>query len=121
MATKVTWTGKSGKDYVFELYPLGTEFKPVSGVYVFCKPIGKTRMEALYVGETQSFYESLNAGIENHDGFERASRAGMAHIGVMRSGYSTERLRIETDLRHGLSPRCNTQPASALAEALLHR
>jgi len=121
MVTNVTWTGKSGKNYKFELHPLDTEFKPVSGVYVFARPIGRTSAEALYVGQTQSFYDRLNAGIHDNDGFERASRAGATHIGVMRVGYPTERLRIETDLRHGLCPRCNTQPANSLASALLHK
>lgn len=121
MVTNVTWTGKSGKNYVFGLYPFDTEFKPVSGIYVFARRIGQTGAEALYVGETQSFYDRLNAGIHDHDGFERASRAGATHIGVMRVGYPTERLRIETDLRHGLSPRCNMQPVNSLASALLHK
>ncbi len=121
MVTNVTWTGGSGNKYTFELYPVGTEFKPFSGVYVFSRPIGRSNMEALYVGETQSFYDRLNAGIENHDGFKSASRAGASHIGLMRVNYLADRLRIETDLRHGLNPRCNTQPVNSMANELLHK
>lgn len=121
MTTTVTWIGKSRKSYVFELHLIGQEFNPVSGVYIFCKPVGQSSMEALYVGETQSLHDRLNTGIENHDGFKRASRAGMTHIAVMSSGNLAERLRIETDLRHGIDPKCNRQAVNALANAFLHR
>ncbi|VAW19849.1 hypothetical protein MNBD_ALPHA12-275 [hydrothermal vent metagenome] len=121
MVASAVWSGQTGTEYLFRLYPVGTEFRPVSGVYIFCRPVGKTGMEALYVGDTQSFYDCLNTGCEDQDGFESALRAGATHIGLMRVDYSTDRLRIETDLRHGLNPRCNTQPVNAMADELLHK
>jgi hypothetical protein len=52
---------------------------------------------------------SLNTGIGSHDGYSRAYRLGMTHIAALVVTGDTERLRIETDLRHGLSPSANAQ------------
>lgn len=106
--TAVKWYGSSKALYEFELYPLWTEFKPLAGVYIFCRlvPAGA---EALYVGETQSFFDRLYAGLVDHDGYKRARPFGVTHVAVMRVNYQADRLLIETDLRHGLNPVCNRQ------------
>jgi hypothetical protein len=109
MAQTVTWHGKSGTAYLFELYSIGQKFNPVSGVYVFCNFSGLATLQALYVGETYSFQDRLNIGISQHDGFKRANALGATHIAVMAASEEANRLRIETDLRHGLNPSCNAQ------------
>lgn len=120
MAVVVTWPGKSGKKYETEVFPVGTQFNPVSGVYILCKPSATfpNRWDALYVGETQSLYDRLNANASAHDGHKRASRSGATHIAVVRASGNAERLRIETDLRHGLNPPCNKQPVPATTVGL---
>lgn len=107
--TTVTWIGKSGQKYTFELYVKGTEFKPLSGLYIFCRPLGTSQFEALYVGETQSLYDRINTNPLGHDGFKRASGIGFTHIAVLQCAGDAQRLAIETDLRHGLNPVCNAQ------------
>lgn len=110
MATIVTWPGASGIKYDTEVYPLRTKFNPVSGVYIVCKPSATAgRWIALYVGEAKSLYDRLNAGVTTHDGLKRATARGATHIAVMRTNSDAQRLRIETDLRHGLKPPCNAQ------------
>ncbi|MEX0306031.1 MAG: hypothetical protein AB3N12_01480 [Ruegeria sp.] len=109
MADQVVWYGATKTPYYFELYPAGTAFNAVSGVYVLCRQIPSGSWEALYVGETQSFHQRLNAGIGNHDGYRRAKLAGMTHIAALCVNGETERLRIETDLRHSLDPVANRQ------------
>ncbi|MFD1157014.1 hypothetical protein [Roseovarius aestuarii] len=109
MNTTVTWTGNSGSQYRFDVFPVGTQFNPISGVYVACRRLITGQFEALYVGETQSFKDRLNVNAGNHDGLRCAARNGMTHIGAIVSTSSAERLRIETDLRHGLNPSCNKQ------------
>ena len=111
----ITWTGKSGTRYQFQCYPDGQEFNPVSGVYIFCRPIALAGWEALYVGEAQGLKDRLNTGISNHDGYRRAKSSGMTHIAAMVVLGDSERLRVETDLRHGLNPSCNAQGINALA------
>lgn len=109
MAFDIYWRGASGKSYTFETFPEGTSFNAISGVYIFCRPLSSGNWEALYVGETQSLYQRLNVGISSHDGYIRAKRLGMTHIAVLVVHGDTERLRIETDLRHGLNPSANAQ------------
>lgn len=111
MAFNITWCGASGQSYIFETYPVGAQFNPVSGVYIFCRQVISGNWEALYVGETQSLKQRLNTGIGSHDGYARASRLGMTHIAALVVAGDAERLRIETDLRHGLSPSANAQNA----------
>lgn len=122
--SSVTWTGKSGATYQCELFPLGTEFNPVSAVYIACKPIPTlgptTHFEALYVGETDSLHNRLNAGLVQHDGLKRATQAGATHVGVFRAEGTANRARIETDLRHALNPSCNAED-NAFVNALLRR
>jgi hypothetical protein len=112
MAQTVTWHGKSGTAYQFELYNIGRAFNPISGVYIFCKFSSLATLQALYVGETDSLQDRLNTGIGQHDGFKRAKTAGATHIAVMAAREKSNRLNIETDLRHGLNPSCNAQSVS---------
>lgn len=109
MDTVITWIGASGRSYEFRVFPVGTTYKPVSGVYIACRRLISGSFEALYVGESQSLYDRLNAGLKNHDGLKCAARHGMTHIGAMVVSGNAERIRIETDLRHALNPQCNKQ------------
>ena len=109
MQLEVTWTGASGQSYRFETYTIGTKFNSVSGVYIACKRLVSGNFEALYIGETESFYDRLNAGAVYHDGLKSAARSGMTHIGALVVTGNAQRIRVETDLRHGLNPSCNKQ------------
>lgn len=109
MAFSINWLGASRRPYEFTAYPDGQPFNPVSAVYIFCRPAPGGTMEALYVGETDSLQRRLNDGIANHDGYRRAKRLGMTHIAVRTVVGDAERRRVETDLRHGLSPVANEQ------------
>ena len=115
MALTINWRGKSGASYTFETYPIGQEFNSVSGLYIFCRQVSGGTWEAMYVGETQSFKDRINTGIGGHDGFLRARNAGATHVAVLLVAGDSERLRIETDLRHGLNPTCNAQSVNALS------
>lgn len=109
MANLVNWNGASGTRYTFELHLDGTMFNPVSGVYIFARQVSIGSFEALYVGEASSLKQRLNDGISNHDGYARAKRLGATHIAAMVVHGDAERLRVETDLRHGLDPAANRQ------------
>lgn len=107
--TVVTWTGRSGLQYRMEAFPAETIFNPVSGVYIAFRALSTGNFEALYVGEAQSLYQRLNARATNHTGLRCAAGKGMTHICATVVVGDTERLRVETDLRHGLDPSCNRQ------------
>ncbi len=112
---ELSYPGKSGQLYTFEAYPIGIDFKPISGVYIFCREVATSEWEALYVGEAQSFHDRLYTGLSGHDGFKRASRVGATHVAAMPVNGKTNRLRVETDLRHGLNPQCNLQGNTILS------
>ena len=111
--TTATWSGISGTSYTFEVHDLSTTFRPVSGVYIIGRAVWlghMTRLEALYVGEAQSLEDRLNTRRDAHEGFKRALAHGATHVcALLAPNGATERLRIETDLRHGLNPICNLQ------------
>jgi hypothetical protein len=56
---KIVFKGVSSKKYRFTVYPLGTRFRKLSGVYVITKRSRKAegpyRHLALYVGHTEDF------------------------------------------------------------------
>lgn len=97
----------SQKSYTFKTFPDGQLFNAVAGVYIFCRPLASGHWEALYVGETQSLEERLNANLSNHEGYKRAKQLGMTHIGVFRAAPPAQRLAIEVDLIRGLNPSAN--------------
>jgi hypothetical protein len=110
MTVVVSWPGKSGTQYRTELFPMGTKFNAVSGVYIACKA-------AATPGRWTSLYDRLNTNVAAHNGLVCAARRGATHIAVVRANGDAERLRIETDLRHGLNPPCNQQPVPARVPA----
>ena len=101
--------GKSGKIYQFDVYPIGSKFNPVSGIYVFCKRGGLSPWLPLYIGQTQSFRDRVDTRLNEHDGYKRAIAEGASHIAVMLAGNETQRLQIESDLIQKNNPTCNRQ------------
>jgi hypothetical protein len=99
-----------GSLYQFEVHPIGTAFNPIAGVYVFVKPTGNGTWDAFYVGETGNLNERLNTALQRHQAWPRCCQRGATHIAVLPTGDSlSERLTIETYLRHQLRPPCNDQ------------
>lgn len=113
----INWFGRSGLKYTAETHLWGTEFLPLSAVYIACAPTWGGWL-ALYVGETHDINQRLNTGAEGHNGLKRARASGATHFGICLVSDNAERLRIETDLRHGLNPSCNMQPVNSLARSL---
>lgn len=114
MSTVVDWAGLSGQRYEFRVYRIGQEFLPVGGIYIMCRfnfggLLEPSGYQPLYVGETSDLNDRLNIGIDTHDGYKRCLAYGVSHFAARRCDDATERLRIETDLRHGLAPVCNRQ------------
>ncbi|MDP4538226.1 hypothetical protein Q9K01_01110 [Qipengyuania sp. DY56-A-20] len=115
MSLTIEWPGQFGRTHAFELYPIGTTFNEVGGVYIFCKPYPGRQWQALYVGETGNLNERLNTALQRHQAWPSCQSGGATHIcaKVIGSGVSgrMERLALETELRHSLNPPCNRQAA----------
>ena len=111
MTIHVSWPGQSGRIYEFEAHPIGTAFKQIGGVYIFCKPAPNGNWDALYVGETGDFNERLNTALQRHQAWPICRSLGVSHVSVMIVSGDQARLSIETELRHSLRPPANRQSA----------
>lgn len=106
----VTWTGKSGTEYEFQLNPIGVTYKARPGVYIFCCPARLGYWRPIYIGQTGSFYRRLTDGLESHHQLDDIRAAGATHLCTLHVPRGlAARLRIETDLRHYYKTPCNDQ------------
>lgn len=102
---KVTVKGQSGAQYDFEVYPWGTTFNPVGGLYLVLKkqPVGNYNI--LYIGQTGNLSERF----DNHHRLDAFTRNGKTHIAVRSENYEQRRLTSEADLIRNYNTSCNKQ------------
>jgi hypothetical protein len=100
---KVTVTGASGAQYEFEVYPWGTSFKPLGGVYLVLRKEPTGRYTILYIGQTGDLSERF----DNHHKENCFTRNGKTHIAVRLEALESRRLTIESDLIRGINTTCN--------------
>ena len=100
----ILWQGKSGTDYKYYIYPIGTIFKSEPGNYVFAKESSPGKWRAIYIGETSN----LNERFDDHHKMPCIRRNGATHIHVhINSVNKTLRVAEETDLTTKWVPTCN--------------
>ena len=102
----VTFTGKSGNRYEFNVYPRETSFKDVGGVYVFSSVNSQGYHTPLYIGQTRSLEDRR---LTYHEKWECAHPLGGDTICTHREDNEARRLRIERDLINAYNPACNNQ------------
>ena len=105
---KTMFKGQSGTRYRFKVFPLGTRFRKLSGVYVVAHrgrdDAGRVRHAALYVGHTADFSESLVRArqVERFRGAWRRIASACSPTKLAES-----RVKKQQDLLASLSPQCN--------------
>lgn len=100
---KVTWTGASGKTYVYWVYPIDTTFKKFPANYIYAVS-GTTGWMAIYIGETEDISERT---LKNHHKKDCIERNGATHIHVHESSNEEARRAEEADLIAKHDPPCN--------------
>lgn len=106
---KLYWKGASGREYSFFVHPVGTAYKAIGGVYLFCT-YENGIYSAVYVGETHDLNQRLNTSLQNHHAWPRGRLLGVTYFGTMAvPGGNQARINIETDLRQGINPSLNRQ------------
>lgn len=106
MAT-IILTGKSGKQYRYEIFGIDRKFRAVAGNYAFAAKTPSQKYSILYAGETRDFSERFN---DQHEGLECSKGKGATHVIIrVNSGGSQARLDEETDIRQKYTPDCNKQ------------
>lgn len=99
----------TGNQYRFNIYPVGTKFKPIGAVYFFTKRYkssdGNYNHTPIYVGETSNLSERFI----NHHRMPSIERNGANCICILSESNLTKRQAIETGLRQNYNPCCNRQ------------
>lgn len=100
------WTGASGQNYEYEVYPIGVDFYRVPGNYILAKRNGMY-WEPIYIGESSCLHDRC---CERHEKWALAQRHGATHIHAHVSSIIAQvRVNEETDLRRRFKPPCNDQ------------
>lgn len=102
--------------YRFTLYPIGTLFNHIAGIYAFLKfnpglageytadyQIPTTGYQLLYIGITHNFNVRLGA----HHKMAQALELGMTHIGILRIRSGRKRKSAERQLLKTYNPPLN--------------
>src|SRR6266581_1210234 len=102
----IQWPGKSGTQYKYWIYPIGSSFKEEAGNYIFAKETKPGSFSPAYIGQTKN----LNQRLENHEKENCALRNGATHIHVhLTPAGEKARLAEERDLILRWQPVCNEQ------------
>ena len=100
----MNWTGKSGHQYRYVIYPIGTSFKAVPGNYIFAREVSPDRYPPIYIGET----EDLSERFDSHHKMPCIRREGATHIHVHQNNSGQAARRVEErDLVARWNPPCN--------------
>jgi hypothetical protein len=104
---KTVLKGDSGKAYQFRIYPLGTRFRKIGGVYLITNRYHNEdrgyRHKTLYVGRTEDFSRPF----DKHDKVKEFMQHGANCICVQSDESEDSRLSKEQDLVAVLHPVCN--------------
>lgn len=101
----ILWPGKSGEKYKYWIHLIGTEFKDISGNYIFAKETSPGKWWPVYIGQTNS----LSTRLSHHEKEACAKNNGATHIHAHTSGNEATRLAEEKDLIVNWTPVCNEQ------------
>lgn len=99
--------GTSGKEYDFNIYPFGTDFKKFGAVYYVSKRVlnsdGSVKHTAIYIGITDDMSERF----DNHHKKDCFKKHEANCISVHECSSKTTREEIEKDLVSKIKPPCN--------------
>jgi len=105
----VTFGGKSGEKYHFQVWPLDTRFKSVSAVYFVTKCTYENNTyrrachDGIYIGQTENLSDSIAA----HPQLERFRKYGANCICVYLLAVEERRIAVEQDLLAAHNTHCN--------------
>ena len=101
----ITMEGRSGAKYQFQVFPWGTDFKPLGVVYSVLKHRTDGRYDVIYIGQTGDLSERF----DDHHKAACFTWNGRTHVGVHLESSEQRQLAIEQDLIANYNPPCNKQ------------
>ncbi len=104
---RTVFQGESGQRYRFKVFPLGTRFRKLGGVFVIgSRPQGasqRRRIVPIFVGHTEDFSQPADLHLKAQD----FTAQGANCICVQSDAVEESRRTKEQDLVAGLRPACN--------------
>ena len=105
MSERASWLS-----YEFKVYPPATtQWTDVAGVYIFAGLKSRKEWDAYYIGQTESFHDSLTA----HEQWEPAVKLGATHVHAITVPSKADRERMERELIQACQPPLNPPPKSS--------
>ena len=102
----ITWLGKSGKSYKYEIWSLSEIHKAVPANYIFVKETEADRYQPIYIGQTGDISERF----DNHHKMSCIRKNGATHLcSHGSSSDEKERKAEESDLLGKWNTPCNDQ------------
>jgi hypothetical protein len=100
----INWSGKSGKEYKYQVYPLDASFNPGPANYIYAKQSEDGGWTPLYIAQTRDLHQRL----ESFEKQDLAVQNGATHIHVHIIPESrAARCDEERDLILNWQPVCN--------------
>ncbi len=100
----IQWTGQSGKQYPYEVFPITTTFRALPGNFIYARQSEDGQWMPIYIAQTRDLHQRL----EGHVSTEDAVQNGATHI---HAHYDTvgqaARCSEERDLILRWQPVCN--------------
>ena len=100
----IDWDGKSGREYRYWIYEIGTTINKNPGNYIFTKEVKPDEWSPVYIGQTADLSERF----ESHHKMPCIKQRGGTHIRIHVSSQDEDtRLTEEKDLVLRWHPACN--------------
>lgn len=100
----LTWSGQSGTEYQYEVFPIETPFRPLPGNYIYATQTEDGQWVALYIAQTRDMHQRL----EGHEKLQDAIGYGATHIHMhFATAGQAVRCTEERDLINRWQPVCN--------------
>ena len=105
----ISWSGQSGAEYLYEIYPIRTPFKPQSGNYIYARQSEDGTWIPIYIAQTRDLHKRLEGLVTVDDAM--ANGATHVHIHYCTAGQAA-RCTEERDLILRWQPALNDAPES---------
>ena len=100
----VNWSGESGKEYPYTVYPINTPFQSLPGNFIYARQAEDGRWIPIYIAQTRDLHQRLEGHVRVPDAIHNGATHIHAHY---ESASQAVRCTEERDLILRWQPMCN--------------
>jgi hypothetical protein len=100
----INWSGESGAEYQYEVYPIDSSFQALPGNFIYAKQNEDGAWVPVYIAQTRDMHQRLEGHVTVDDAI--ANGATHIHAHYCSTGQAA-RCSEERDLVHTWHPVCN--------------